>query len=104
MSAESQAADDRSMLNLYRSALRLQRAYLRHNAFEWTNSDTLAFTRGEITCVVNTSPRAIAAPSGTVLISSEPFDDGMIPPDAAAWILTATSHTTGGRSHGTASA
>ncbi|MER7282585.1 alpha-amylase family glycosyl hydrolase [Dactylosporangium sp. NPDC000244] len=90
----TQIADDQSMLNLYRRALRLRRALpgLGDGPSEWQDSadDVLAFDRPHgFTCVVNLSARPVAVPAGTVLIASTPIIDGVLPPDAAVWVSTA---------------
>jgi alpha-glucosidase len=92
---EQQAGDPRSMLELYRSALRLRRAEkgLGDGPLEWFDvaPDVLAFHRGdEFTCLVNLSPAAVALPAhaGVILASSD-LVDGLVAPDTAVWLRTA---------------
>jgi alpha-glucosidase len=39
-----------------------------------------------LVCVLNTGADAVALPDGEVLIASADLVDGLLPPDAAAWI------------------
>ena len=52
----------------------------------------LAFSRGAVedfACVVNLSDTAVALPvAGRLLLSSGPLEDGLLPPDTAAWLAT----------------
>jgi alpha-glucosidase len=89
---EAQRADPGSMLNLYRSALRLRRSEpdLGDGTMDWLdgNADVLAFTRGEhFLAVTNLSAEAISLPTdGRLLLASADLVDGRLPPDASAWI------------------
>jgi alpha-glucosidase len=85
----------RSMLRLYRSALTLRRSEpgLRgsRDRLRWLESPelVLAFQRGgENVRVVNFSAEPIALPAHeTTLLTSGPLtDDGLLPPDCAAWL------------------
>ena len=87
----AQDDDPRSMLNLYRAALRSRAA---HPAFgdgclSWLDSspEVLAFRREPgVVCVVNLGPEPVPLPPHrTVLLSSdEPADE--LPTDAAVWL------------------
>jgi alpha-glucosidase len=92
LTAESQAGDDRSMLELYRSALRIRRAQpaLGDGALEWLDAPdgALAFAREPgFVCVVNISGDPVPPPEGgSVLLASGALtDDGWVPVDTAAW-------------------
>jgi alpha-glucosidase len=84
----------RSMLRLYRSALTLRRSEpgLRgsRDGRRWLESpeQVLAFQRGdENVCVVNLAePIALPAHETTLLTSGPLTDDGLLPPDCAAWL------------------
>ncbi len=49
----------------------------------------LAFARGDLCCVANLSSAPVALPAhAAVLLASGPLDDGLLPPDTAAWLRT----------------
>ena len=80
-----------STLELYRSALRLRRAEpsLRGDDIRWLDAEpgVLAFSRGDVTCVVNLGTEAVdIAEYGTPLLTSTDLADGRLPVDAAAWL------------------
>ncbi|MFJ8780949.1 glycoside hydrolase family 13 protein [Streptomyces sp. NPDC102476] len=86
--AEANQADRTSMLQLYRSALRLRRTNpgLRDEEFRWLDSPpgTLLFERGTgLLCAVNLSDQPIPLPdASSPLIASGPLGkDGVLPPD-----------------------
>ncbi|MFJ9100684.1 glycoside hydrolase family 13 protein [Streptomyces sp. NPDC102405] len=86
--AEANQADRTSMLQLYRSALRLRRTNpgLRGEEFRWLDSPpgTLLFERGTgLLCAVNLSDQPIPLPdASSPLIASGPLGkDGVLPPD-----------------------
>lgn len=94
LSVQAQDTDPDSMLNLYRTALRLRRELPQLGAGGgpaiWTGqeSDVLGLARGDgFVCVVNTAAVAVPVPPGTVVLSSLPLEGGLLPPDAAAWIV-----------------
>jgi alpha-glucosidase len=90
---KSQAGRPDSMLELYREALhqRRGRPELGDGPMTWLPgaAGVLAFTRGdEFACVVNLSGTAAELPAHhQVLVTSDPLTDGLLPPDAAAWLL-----------------
>jgi alpha-glucosidase len=90
LTVDAEAADEASMLTLYRRIIALRRARLDHEHFEWLDgvdsNAVLAFRRGAIACVVNLSPEPVALPPGDVLLVSSALTDGRLPADAAAWI------------------
>ncbi|MEW2118948.1 DUF3459 domain-containing protein [Streptomyces sp. NPDC005474] len=80
--AEADQADHTSMLQLYRSALRLRRTnpHLRSEDFRWLDSpaDTLLFERGNsLLCAINLSDQPIPLPHTAVsLLASGPLGQG----------------------------
>jgi alpha-glucosidase len=92
LTVEAEAAAADSMLNLYRSALRIRRAEpeLKDGSFAWLASDpgVLAFARGsDLVNVTNLSGSAIALPPHrAVLLASADVSDGHLPNDATAWL------------------
>jgi alpha-glucosidase len=86
--AEANQADRTSMLQLYRSAIRLRRTNpgLRTEEFRWLDSPqgTLLFERGNsLLCAVNLSDQPIPLPdASSLLIASAPLSkDGLLPPN-----------------------
>jgi alpha-glucosidase len=95
LSVEAQEADRGSMLWLYREVLRLRRQLPGlgpdGGALTWRDEgpDIVAFTRGpRFTCVVNTGAEPIRLPAGDVALSSVPVEGGLLPADAAAWVVS----------------
>ena len=91
-SAERQAGDPASMLELYRTALRVRGEHpgFRGDGLGWLEapSDVLRFERpGGLEVVVNlgSEPVAVAA-DRPVLLASRPLEDGRLPGDAAVWL------------------
>ncbi|MEV5648427.1 glycoside hydrolase family 13 protein [Nocardia sp. NPDC052254] len=81
-----------STLSLYRTALELRRtrAEFDGDTIDWYGGpqDCLAFRRpGGLICVLNASAAPIALPPGTVLLTSTELEGGLLPPDAAAWLV-----------------
>jgi alpha-glucosidase len=92
LTVESQAADERSMLALYRRALRIrrERSALGDGTLEWLPAPegALAFARGRgFICIVNLSGTPAPPPQGAkVLLASGPLTlDGRVPTDTAVW-------------------
>ena len=90
---QAQTGDERSMLELYRRALRLRRAHpaLGDGQLTWlpAPAGALAFAREPaFVCIVNVSADPVAPPrSSELLMSSGPLEtDGRIPADTAAWL------------------
>ncbi len=95
LTAEFQAGDDGSMLELYRRALRIrqQRPELGDGSLQWLEAPqgALAFGRdGGFVCIVNFSADLVPIPrDAELLISSDRLsDDGGVPADTAAWFVT----------------
>ncbi|WP_414636236.1 glycoside hydrolase family 13 protein [Actinophytocola sp.] len=91
--AEVQAGDRHSMLELYRAALRTRREHpaLGDGGMRWLPAPdgVLQFARDPgFLCAVNLSPVPVTVP-GEVLLSSAPLEDGHLAPDSAAWLAGA---------------
>lgn len=82
---------------MFRRALELRHSHPGFTAdgggarVEWYGAPAgcLAFRRSGTTmvCALNTSAAAVPLPPGDVLLASGPLtDDGMLPPDTAAWL------------------
>jgi alpha-glucosidase len=90
-SVESQLADERSLLSLYRTALRLRRDHpaLGRGTLRWLDADgLLCFARepGFILAVnLGTAPAPLPA-HREILLASGPVTGGSLPPDTAAWL------------------
>ncbi|MGW3045491.1 glycoside hydrolase family 13 protein [Kitasatospora sp. NPDC001159] len=93
-SVAAQSGDPDSMLELYRTALRLRRAEegLGDGPMAWLPGDdgVLAFTRpGRFACVVNLADApAELPPHRGVLLASAPLERGLLPSDTAVWLRT----------------
>jgi alpha-glucosidase len=92
--AEAEAGDPSSMLELYRKALAIRHAEagLGDGPMTWLDAPdgVLSFTRpGGFACVVNLSDVPVALPEHTeILLRSGPLD-GLLPTDSAVWLRTA---------------
>ncbi|MFG2480372.1 glycoside hydrolase family 13 protein [Streptomyces fagopyri] len=95
----AQREDPDSTLSLYRRALRLRRQHpvAAHGTLHWHSPDDapyLAFSRGELTCVVNLGSEALhldrlGLSGRPVLASAALPDHGTLPVDACVWLSTA---------------
>jgi alpha-glucosidase len=99
-SIEAQMADPGSMLNLIRAALRLRRSQWAlsqqdadHHGFSWLPAPpgVLRFRHGDVVCVANLSDQPHHLEEPTVLLSSAPVNDAMLPADSTAWLLSKES-------------
>ena len=92
--AAVQAQDPDSMLTLYRRALSIRRTEqaLRAEPMAWLPADpdqVLAFTRGDLTCLVNFSGTPTPLPHHReLLLASGPLDGDAVPPDTTVWLRT----------------
>ena len=89
---ESQLADEQSILNLYRAALRLRRAHpaLGRGTLRWLDSGPgllcLAREPGFVLAAnLGTAPAPLPA-HREILLASGPVTGGGLPPDTAAWL------------------
>ncbi|WP_269939432.1 glycoside hydrolase family 13 protein [Arthrobacter sp. HY1533] len=90
--ADAQDTVEGSTLNLYRNALALRRQLQTGEELEWisnTNPDVLHFARPNgWNVVTNFGETAVALPTGTVAVSSVPLEDGKLPANATAWLVS----------------
>lgn len=92
LTVSRQRNDPASMLELYRTALRIRRAEpgLGDGSLEWLASATevLAFARGrDFISVTNLSSTAVPLPPHrAVLLASADVSEGHLPPDATVWL------------------
>ncbi|MPZ74604.1 MAG: DUF3459 domain-containing protein [Nitriliruptorales bacterium] len=99
LSVEAQHGDPASALELYRSALRIRREHpaLGAGALRWLSApdDVLMFERDPgFACAVNFADRpAHIRPPGTLLLSSSPLPEGLLPVASAAWFATGRSRS-----------
>lgn len=95
LTVEAQLEDIGSTLSLVRQALEL-RAGLPEasgNDIEWYGAPEgcLAFRRtGGLICALNAGKEPLPLPQGKVVLTSSPLEQGMLPPDAAAWLTPMT--------------
>jgi alpha-glucosidase len=83
-----------STLELYRTMLRLRRELgLGGGELTWDDGfgpEAVAFRVGArgatVLVVANVGQRPLALPVGSVLLTTEPLDDGQLPPDATVWL------------------
>jgi alpha-glucosidase len=85
---QAQTGDPSSMLELYRSAIRLRT--FKDQEFAWLDrgEGVLAWTRGsDFACVLNLSGAPVPLPEHrTVLLASGPLDGDLLPQDTAVWL------------------
>jgi alpha-glucosidase len=92
LTVEAQQAEADSMLNLYREALRIRRSEpgLGDGPMTWLSSGdkVLSFRRSDrFQNVTNLSATAVALPPHLeLLLASADVVDGLLPPDATAWL------------------
>jgi alpha-glucosidase len=87
LTAERQEQDPSSTLAFYRDALRERRAIPPAARLSWLDlgPDVLAFSRGDLRCVLNVGSAPVSVP-GDAVLSSSPLGAGMLPPDSACWV------------------
>ncbi len=92
LTVAEQLEDTGSTLSLVRRALELRHSHpgFSGTQLEWFGAPEgcLAFRRSGTTlvCALNTSDDSVVLPPGDLLLSSAPLDDGLLPPDTAAWL------------------
>ena len=95
---DAEAADDGSMLALYRRVLRLRQELLTATRdvtdFEWLSlrGDVVAYTRPSadgrrFASVTNLGSTPVALPEGEVILASHATDGDLLHPDDTAWLL-----------------
>lgn len=91
LTVENQRDDAGSTLALYRRAIELRsaRAEFNGDAIEWLPAagDALIFRRGGLRCALNAGERPLPLPDGELLLASAQVTDGVLPPNAAAWLV-----------------
>jgi alpha-glucosidase len=91
LTVEAQEPDATSMLNLYRTALRIRHERLGDGTVTWLplGEEVLAFTRDSgLTCVVNLGPEPVRLPEHQqICLASGPVDGDLLPTDTAVWLL-----------------
>ncbi|WP_067820217.1 alpha-amylase family glycosyl hydrolase [Actinomadura kijaniata] len=92
LTVEAQRADPGSMLELYRTAIRLRRSLpqLGDGELTWLPSDpdVLALGRGDgFVLTLNLGGGPVPLPEGETVLASGELQDGLLPPDTAAWTL-----------------
>jgi len=79
-----------STLEFYRAALAARRAHAlpAPEAVELLDAgdDVLAFSRGDLTVVLNAGQDAVELPAGDVVVASEELEGRLLPADAAVWL------------------
>jgi alpha-glucosidase len=92
LTVEAESDDPASMLNLYRSGLRLRQSLpaLGDGDLRWlpSSDSVLAFARGEdFICLVNFGPDPVDLPDGaSVLLASSELEGGALPYDSTVWL------------------
>ena len=90
---ERELEDVNSTLSLYRTAieLRSERTEFAGDGIEWYGAPAgcLAFRRseGHLVCALNTTSEPVGLPPGELIVTSSPLVDGMLAPNAAAWLI-----------------
>jgi alpha-glucosidase len=91
LTVDAQDTDPVSMLNLYRSALRIRREQLGDGQLAWLplGDEVLAFTRESgLTCVVNLGSDPVRLPEHErICLASGPVDGDLLPADTAVWLV-----------------
>jgi len=94
LSVEAQEHDHASTLTLYRQALGWRRTLQGAESLEWmpgTNGQVLDFRRpGGWRSVTNFGSRPVPLPHGTVIVTSGPLEEGLLPADTTAWVIPAS--------------
>jgi alpha-glucosidase len=92
LTVDAESADPGSMLNLYRTGLRMRREtpWGEATAIEWlpSSDEVIAFARGDrFVCLVNFGPGAVELPAGSeVLIASNELEGGAVSGDTTVWL------------------
>lgn len=94
LSVEAQEPDPWSALGVVRRAVHARRHLFAGDDLTWLDElgeDVVAFRRGPVVCVLNTSAHELVLPDGwgTVQVSSAPIDGRILPTDACAWLSVA---------------
>jgi alpha-glucosidase len=91
LTVEAQEPDATSMLNLYRTALRIRHEKLGDGTITWIplGDEVLAFARESgLTCIVNLGTEPVRLPEHQrICLASGAVDGGLLPTDTAVWLL-----------------
>jgi alpha-glucosidase len=90
-SVEAEAGDPGSTLSLYRRALAARARLQGAETLGWIDStpELLHFARpGGWHCLTNFGAAPVALPDGEVVVASGPLQDGLLPQDTTAWVVT----------------
>jgi alpha-glucosidase len=93
LTVEKQQADPDSTLSFFQRVIEMRsmRSELAGTEIDWLSSPpgTLTFRRrgGGLVCALNAGRQPIELPQGQPILASAPLVDGMLPPDAAAWLV-----------------
>jgi alpha-glucosidase len=91
LSVEAQERDAGSTLAFYRAALAARRTHTAGLTEEVELLDAgarvLAFRRGGLTVVLNAGDDAVELPAGEVVLASAELEGGLLPADAAVWLV-----------------
>jgi alpha-glucosidase len=96
LTVQAESGNPDSMLELYRQALRIRRMEpaLGDGPMTWLPAadGVLAFDRGtSVRCITNLSASPVRLPPhSAVILTSSPLSEGLLPPDAAAWLRIGT--------------
>jgi alpha-glucosidase len=89
LTVEHQLAEPDSPLTFFQRAIELRRGF-DGTQVEWLEApnDVLIFrVGGGLVCVLNAGAAPAELPSGDVLLASAHVMKGMLPPNAAAWLI-----------------
>jgi alpha-glucosidase len=93
LTVEKQLSNTDSPLSFFRRALELRRTRAEFDGIgvEWLPSpdDAMIFRRrdGGLVCALNAGNQPLPLPDGQVILSSAPLTDGVLPSNAAAWLV-----------------
>jgi alpha-glucosidase len=89
LTVAAQRADPGSTWSFYREALRARRRFVgAGDSVELATgrATVVQFRRGPLTVVCNCGRRPVRLPRGEVVVASGALQDGLLPPDTAAWL------------------
>ena len=90
-SVAAQEADPDSTLAFYKAALAARRKQTSDATEDIelldAGADLLAFTRGELTVVLNAGTDAVEVPAGDIVIASGELEGRLLPADTAVWLV-----------------
>lgn len=91
LTVDQQDDETGSTLSLYRKAIELRRSRgeFTGSGVDWLDATpgTLVFRRGGLVCVLNAGDQPVALPEGQLILASTPVAEGVLPPNAAAWLV-----------------